>query len=906
VLRTLKSRNFQSPLATTIRNAITARYLALLQERESTEHDLGDLVNAFAELTYFRLKESRVVADRLLKLIEAGSEQGRTGLSDTQISFLMWALSLRAELGNVECRIRSVVLREVGKQLGSIKVQDLVRVAVSLNRMDLFDLEPSEFSLLRQMTDRIFGSITELDERTIYELIRADNTGKLPGYFRIYEEINRNIYAEIDENGESELGHEAIFKVLTHLSDKLPLNRLSEVEKKKFFAFLEVFARECGQDESKSRLVGFRLKELISNNYFAGEQKKLLVTLLQTHKVKLNAFVLYDMAVRDYDISPFASDAFEYSVDTLRDEFQVKLGVIAHRLLKWAPTPEATAYFEAVQAKVAEQIPTPEKFVEYYKRLLRMDVKLMDFNDVFGGLVQQLPNPLETAVEVPNYRRMYLEYTHDAARSREYSQFFAKHEAAIGGDDLSELLFHHVRTDARELEYKRQVVQLVNKRVYEMIDSKNKKWVEAIIDFVGKYSRFVIGGALDINSANSVFRILHCLVGKIDLISELGLHHFLFATLEKYLSKNHKNYNVEHNYRQLVRHLTNYIDKVQARKHHLATTIVREAIRLGQLNKKSLENVSIEKLGLGFFERSRALYLNDNTYAPAVEKVTQGTLEVIFSNHNLENLLVEHEKRIIEIVQNINPQQVCYYLTITCHTHSPAAKRLLAEMLNTVVAKLSYLERVDLPGLFQNALHHNFYHFSQFRKLTEKVVEQFRGRINGWSIETHLDLVRFIISQPGLNPKDYYAELVAFAEKRDDVSEVLFEQILLRLANTNYRFREGDLKYVEKVIKKNPHTGIFFFLMVEPLLEADARSKAVTDFVEKYNANQEKKEQTFSRIYYHYLKKKYPEETAALNIDEKALYGETYLTKPKNLELAVPHSLRRTLSSIWPAASPKS
>lgn len=304
-------------------------------------------------------------------------------------------------------------------------------------------------------------------------------------------------------------------------------------------------------------------------------------------------FALYDMAVRDYDISPFAADILKYTPETLRDEFLVKLGVVASHLLKLKPSPEAKALFEAIQAKITDQVATPEGFVEYYKKLRRMEVNLMNFHDVFGELVQRLPNPLESTVDVADYRRVYLEYIHDAARSREYGQFFAKYEEAISGDELSELLSHHVRVDPRELESRRSVVQLLNKRIYGLIESRSKKQVEAVLDFVTKYSRFVIGGLFDANSSNSIFRMLHCLIGKIDIVEEVGLGGFFFSTLERYISKNHKNYNMEWNYRDLVNHLASRISQIQEKKHHLATTVVREGLRLGLLTHKHLETVNI-------------------------------------------------------------------------------------------------------------------------------------------------------------------------------------------------------------------------------------------------------------------------------------------------------------------------
>lgn len=206
-------------------------------------------------------------------------------------------------------------------------------------------------------------------------------------------------------------------------------------------------------------------------------------------------------------------------------------------------------------------------------------------------------------------------------------------------------------------------------------------------------------------------------------------------------------------------------------------------------------------------------------------------------------------------------------------------------MLNVVVAKLNYFERVDIIGLLQNALDNNLYHFNQYRKVTEKLIEQFKKRLDGFSIDTHLALIKFIISQPGINPKDYYTELADFAEKQRDVSEGQYEQVLLRLANTTYRFRESDLQYVEKIIKKTPHSGLFFFLMAETAMSPEAKSTAVKHFVEKINEFQKNKEQTMSRIQYQYLKKNYPEETGSLNFDEKSLNNEYYLAKPRNTDL---------------------
>lgn len=84
---------------------------------------------------------------------------------------------------------------------------------------------------------------------------------------------------------------------------------------------------------------------------------------------------------------------------------------------------------------------------------------------------------------------------------------------------------------------------------------------------------------------------------------------------------------------------------------------------------------------------------------------------------------------------------------------------------------MNYFERVDIIGLLQNAIDKNLYHFNQYKKITEHLIEQFKKRLDFYSIDTHLALIKFIISQPGINPKDYYSELVEFAEKQRDISE---------------------------------------------------------------------------------------------------------------------------------------
>lgn len=76
--------------------------------------------------------------------------------------------------------------------------------------------------------------------------------------------------------------------------------------------------------------------------------------------------------------------------------------------------------------------------------------------------------------------------------------------------------------------------------------------------------------------------------------------------------------------------------------------------------------------------------------------------------------------------------------------------------------------------MLQNALEHKFYTFYQFRKITELLIEDYKKRISNYEIENHFELIKFIVSQPNLNPTDYYEQLVDYANKREDISSTQF------------------------------------------------------------------------------------------------------------------------------------
>jgi hypothetical protein len=242
-MRNLKAKGYHSSRFNTLKNQLTESYISLIKERVPVESDLSDYINVHFEFTSFKHNhEAKIIAEKILRILEKGAAEGKINIYDNQISFLFFSFSSKPELTRVERKIRAILIRKLGRELDSVKLQDLVRIVVNLNRTDLFDLEGIEFSILKQITDRIFASVTDLEERTIYDLLKCTNIGKMPGFYKIIEEIRRNIFAEISDKGETDLSHEAIFKVFGSLSDKHSLSESTEIEQRKFFAFLSNYA----------------------------------------------------------------------------------------------------------------------------------------------------------------------------------------------------------------------------------------------------------------------------------------------------------------------------------------------------------------------------------------------------------------------------------------------------------------------------------------------------------------------------------------------------------------------------------------------------------------------------------------------------------------------------------------
>lgn len=124
-----------------MKGRLVAHYAKLIRDKRAEELEIVELVGAYNEMAFFKAgQEGRIVANKIVTLLKEGVAQGRVAFGNSQAFFLLHCLAQRGELAPVEAEIRGLMLRRMAEGLSSIKLRDLVRVAVSLNRMDFLDL----------------------------------------------------------------------------------------------------------------------------------------------------------------------------------------------------------------------------------------------------------------------------------------------------------------------------------------------------------------------------------------------------------------------------------------------------------------------------------------------------------------------------------------------------------------------------------------------------------------------------------------------------------------------------------------------------------------------------------------------------------------------------------------------
>lgn len=306
------------------------------------------------------------------------------------------------------------------------------------------------------------------------------------------------------------------------------------------------------------------------------------------------------------------------------------------------------------------------------------------------------------------------------------------------------------------MELNRGLLHLVSRRMNSVLEAKHKRSVDAIVEMLSKYTRLAIGGALDGYSQSTLFKIMHQLITNYNLIVELKSDGPFFNMIERYLNRNYKRYNLENQYRSLIKHLLTHLQSMMTVRPRITGLVISAALKFNCLKEQALVNINVDDIkNLDFFDRCRLKYLKDRSFKPELDRISVATLGLIFSNHNLEPVLIENEKKILELIQTAKPKELGSYLA-QFSGKSVNYRRILSEILNQLLANLKVFDKLDVTTILNNALDNNFYGFSQFRKLTDRLIEEYRTRINSYSIDSHLELVKFIISQPAVNPLEYY------------------------------------------------------------------------------------------------------------------------------------------------------
>lgn len=106
-----------------------------------------------------------------------------------------------------------------------MQIKDIVTACVDLNKMDILDMDAEEYNNIKIIGEKIIDSLHELEERSIYDFLKGDNISKHHIFTKIYDELLKSIFAEINENGETRMEPESILKMLSLLSNKVSFYR---------------------------------------------------------------------------------------------------------------------------------------------------------------------------------------------------------------------------------------------------------------------------------------------------------------------------------------------------------------------------------------------------------------------------------------------------------------------------------------------------------------------------------------------------------------------------------------------------------------------------------------------------------------------------------------------------------
>jgi hypothetical protein len=114
----------------------------------------------------------------------------------------------------------------------------------------------------------------------------------------------------------------------------------------------------------------------------------------------------------------------------------------------------------------------------------------------------------------------------------------------------------------------------------------------------------------------------------------------------------------------------------------------------------------------------------------------------------------------VEKIKTLDANQAVYFVSIYNIHKSAYSRKIMFELLNVIVEKLKNSNKCNILGMFENAVNNNYFTFFQYKKIALKVVEDFKKYFYSFSIESHSELIRFLITQPGMNDEEYFTKIV--------------------------------------------------------------------------------------------------------------------------------------------------
>lgn len=293
-----------------------------------------------------------------------------------------------------------------------------------------------------------------------------------------------------------------------------------------------------------------------------------------------------------------------------------------------------------------------------------------------------MPNPFEGEVVASAYTFYYTQFVLKCMKNKDVFQFLTKYETKIKLADLLRISSQMIDEDQQSTSYSRPVITAISKRCNEIIDSKVNKDISSLINLVGKFNRIIIYAQIDSFSESNIFRILRNLQYKLKILEEISLDGLYYSILEKFISRSGNNYIYEHTFKSFIRYLLNHINEIK--RPRVQSLIIEEGFALDYVQKRHLEHIDLDKIYLPYFAKTRALHLKDPSYTPDLTRFTNNSLEIIFTNPNLESYIESNYQAIVDKIKTLDGNQAVFLASIYSIHKSAYSRKLMFELLNVI------------------------------------------------------------------------------------------------------------------------------------------------------------------------------------------------------------------------------